>query len=526
VQGDTVEKLIAERGHMPWREVVDLGIQICEALHYAHEHGVIHRDLKPSNLMVTADSRLKLADFGIAKDLDATALTATGRTLGTAAYMSPEQIRGTPAVSHKTDLYALGVVLYQMLVGKPPFEGTTPVVLMHCHLNEPPPRPSAKLAEIPRKLDDLIVALMAKSPTDRPWDSAAVGVKLTELRDKAERGGQVAMVWPTSGAAPANPARAGGPAQAVSSAGASPERTRKKKGKTGSTQSNRSLADGEGSWASINRSTVETGLLGAALLVIGGIIAYIVWPPGEDYLFKHAEALMASESRGDWDRALSEYIVPLDERFKDHPHHEETRKWRDKILLAEAEGRATFLTSGVKTSFAEPKDDAERKFLIANELATDSTKRKDDLTAIRQWRELSEQVNSKVDAERKWSLLALSRIQQLENGIKDRHQYIEKQWQIAQEAFNAGRVEEAEAIRKKLVEQFSQYTDLADLFREATATPASVPKTPSSGPAVSTSSSSTEKPNSSNPPHNIPPDTAAPRPSSPPPSGSPSPKND
>ena len=138
--------------------------------------------------MVTTDGKIKLTDFGIAKDLDATALTATGRTLGTAAYMSPEQIRGAPAVSHRTDLYALGVVLFQMLVGKPPFEGNTPVVLMHSHLNEPPPRPSAKVAEIPRKLDELIVNLMAKSPNDRPWDAAAVGVKLTDLRDKADKG--------------------------------------------------------------------------------------------------------------------------------------------------------------------------------------------------------------------------------------------------------------------------------------------------------------------------------------------------
>jgi serine/threonine-protein kinase len=106
---------------------------------------VVHRDLKPSNLMVTPEGRLKLTDFGIAKDLDATALTATGRTLGTAAYMAPEQIRGAPAVSHKTDLYALGLVLYQLLVGKPPFEGSSPMILMHNHLNEPPPRPSAKV---------------------------------------------------------------------------------------------------------------------------------------------------------------------------------------------------------------------------------------------------------------------------------------------------------------------------------------------------------------------------------------------
>ena len=108
VDGETLEKIIQDRGALPWREVVELGIQICDALHYAHERGVVHRDLKPSNLMVTADGKIKLTDFGIAKDLDATALTATGRTLGTAAYMAPEQIRGTPAVSHKTDLYAPG----------------------------------------------------------------------------------------------------------------------------------------------------------------------------------------------------------------------------------------------------------------------------------------------------------------------------------------------------------------------------------------------------------------------------------
>src|SRR5262249_4035241 len=174
VQGTTLEKLLQEHGAMPWRAVVDLALQVCDALHYAHERGVVHRDLKPSNLMVTDDRRIKLTDFGIAKDLDRTSLTATGRTLGTAAYMAPEQIRSTPAVSHKTDLYALGVVLYQMLVGRAPYEGSSPVVLMHCHLNEPAPRPSAKVQEIPRALDDLVVALMAKTPSDRPWDAAAV----------------------------------------------------------------------------------------------------------------------------------------------------------------------------------------------------------------------------------------------------------------------------------------------------------------------------------------------------------------
>src|SRR3954453_22821790 len=136
IPGRTLEQELNDRGALPWKEVAELGVQLCEALHYAHEHGVVHRDLKPSNLMVTDKGTVKLTDFGIAKDLDKTALTATGRTLGTAAYMAPEQIRGTPEVSHKTDLYALGCVFFQMLTGQAPFSGASHVVLMHCHLNE------------------------------------------------------------------------------------------------------------------------------------------------------------------------------------------------------------------------------------------------------------------------------------------------------------------------------------------------------------------------------------------------------
>ncbi len=286
VQGVTLERVVQDRGPLPWREVVELGIQICDALHYAHERGVVHRDLKPSNLMVTPDGKIKLTDFGIAKDLDATALTATGRTLGTAAYMAPEQIRGTPDVSHKTDLYALGVVFYQMLVGKPPFEGSTAVVLMHCHLNEPPPRPSAKVEEIPKALDELVVKLMAKAPTDRPWDAAAVELTLTELREKADRGAPVAMVWPAAGSSASNPPRAAATSPAGGSTTGAPERRRKKARKSGISSMFRSSAlrsriatesDLGSSW--LNRSVIETALLVLGLILIGGFIGYWVWPP-------------------------------------------------------------------------------------------------------------------------------------------------------------------------------------------------------------------------------------------------------
>jgi predicted Ser/Thr protein kinase len=461
VQGDTLDMKLIERGLLPWREVVELGIQICDALHYAHEHGVVHRDLKPSNLMVTTDGKIKLTDFGIAKDLDATALTATGRTLGTAAYMSPEQIRGTPAVSHKTDLYALGVVLYQMLVGKPPFEGNTPVVLMHSHLNEPPPRPSAKLAEIPRKLDDLIVSLMAKSPSDRPWDAAAVGASLTDLRDKAEKGVAVKMVWPSNGPEAVKAPRAN------DAAGVEPTRKKTRKatssaGVSRASRRDRSEFDTGSSW--LNRSAIETGLLAFALVAIGAFIVYWVWPASAESLYKHAEVLMASTSESDWRTARDEYLNPLDANFKAHPYRQQTQKWRDQILLAEAEGRSRNLASGLDIPLTRPNTNGERKFVIANELATGAHKRGDDLTAIRQWQEFAQQVNPDDKDDRKWHLLALHRTEQLENDINDRRQYIEKQIELANIAERAGRPNEALTIKSKLVEQFSHFTDLAEIF--------------------------------------------------------------
>ena len=295
VQGETVEKVILDRGHLPWREVVELGIQICEALHYAHEHGVVHRDLKPSNLMVTADGKIKLTDFGIAKDLDATALTATGRTLGTAAYMSPEQIRGTPAVSHKTDLYALGVVLYQMLVGKAAVRGNDAGGADALPLERAPSAAQRQAGGDPQEAGRLVVSLMAKSPADRPWDAAAVAAKLTELRDKADAGRRSRWSGRRAALPRPSPRRAGrrGSRQLRRR---SPERTRKKKGKAGSTQSNRSRSDPE-RWFLVAQSRHDrNGTSGLALVAIGGVIAYMVWPPSAEYLFKHAEALMASSA--------------------------------------------------------------------------------------------------------------------------------------------------------------------------------------------------------------------------------------
>src|SRR5690606_16411398 len=138
VKGGSLERLLKKKGPLDWELAADYAIQIAQALEHAHAAGIVHRDLKPANLLVTGEG-LKLTDFGIARDTQSTALTAAGKTLGTMAYMAPEQISGKSPVGPKTDLYALGCVLFEMLTGRTVFQADTQPEMLFKHLDEEPP---------------------------------------------------------------------------------------------------------------------------------------------------------------------------------------------------------------------------------------------------------------------------------------------------------------------------------------------------------------------------------------------------
>ena len=444
VPGRTLDALLEERGALPWREVVDLGIQICEALDYTHERGVFHRDLKPSNLMLTAQDRVKLTDFGIAKDEDATALTATGRTLGTAAYMAPEQIRGTPEISHKTDLYALGVLLYQMIVGECPFQGKSHVVLMHAHLTQDPPRPSDKVAEIPKELDDLIHQLLAKDPTERPWDAAAVGLSLSKLKERAENSEPIPMAWPDQDVAPT---RAG-----------SVVRPRKRKGTAGR-NGGRSLP----AWSG-------TAALASALVALVGVVAYLLWPPGPDYLFRQAGSLMASDDPADWRRAQAEYLDDLDRRFPDHQHRAEVDAWRDKAALQRATDRAASMTKAL----GQIRPGAETRFQETYLDAEDARKAGKPSVSARLWRDLSVTLEGSRE-DRGWLLLARARAEEMGRIAARRRKEAEDLLARAAVAEQARLPEAAAKLRAEVVRNFSADPDLDDLVTRAREGPATGP---------------------------------------------------
>jgi serine/threonine-protein kinase len=167
VAGRTWERMILENGKLDWRASCRVANDVLRALEYAHGRGVVHRDMKPSNVLVRdQDASATVMDFGIAKMTTSTRLTATGQTMGTVRYMSPEQVRGQE-VDFRTDLYSLGATLYESLTGETPFDGNTHFEIMTKHLSEPPKRPSAMGIELPQAVEDALMRSLSKRAEDR-----------------------------------------------------------------------------------------------------------------------------------------------------------------------------------------------------------------------------------------------------------------------------------------------------------------------------------------------------------------------
>jgi serine/threonine-protein kinase len=176
-EGQDLAHVIREHGRLTPGDAVRVAEQVCAALGAAHRAGVVHRDVKPGNVIIRSDGTVKVTDFGIARALGQASLTDTGTVMGTAAYVAPEQARGE-ATTPSSDLYSLGILLFQMLTGSVPFDGDTPVAIAMRHLDEPVPLPSSRVADLPANLDEVVVRATAKSPADRYADADAMAAAL------------------------------------------------------------------------------------------------------------------------------------------------------------------------------------------------------------------------------------------------------------------------------------------------------------------------------------------------------------
>src|SRR5215212_1709746 len=182
LSGGTLRDLIASGRMLSPRTVVEVALQIAEALEAAHARGVVHRDIKPRNILVTDSGHVKVADFGIARAAEATTISDLGEILGSVKYMSPEQAAGE-RVGPASDLYSVGVVLYEMLTGRVPFEVETPADVPVRHAGGPPPHPREVNPMVPEGVDALVMRLLATDPDDRYGSAAQLARDLGRVQE-------------------------------------------------------------------------------------------------------------------------------------------------------------------------------------------------------------------------------------------------------------------------------------------------------------------------------------------------------
>jgi len=435
VEGGSLAKLIKQRGRLSWEETVEFGIQICSALQHAHDNGIIHRDLKPANLLLTKKGELKLADFGIALDLDATALTAAGKTVGTFTYMAPEQICGKPPVSHKSDLYALGCVMFKMLSGQPPFDSDSAAELLHQHLYKAAPRVATLALDCPVWLDTLIAQLLDKNPFNRPRDAAAVARALEEVKQKVAT--NTGLTQHAVSGAPTAFAGVQETAQVS-------KLVAKKK-----------------------RKPVESGpiyerawFLAVCLLLLIGLMTWALWPKSESELFARAVVMMETDDPVKWNDARERYLLPLLERFPNGEYAPKAQEYLDRIDMSEAERRFQVNTRLGK----EPRTEAERLYAEAWRYEQFG----DRILALEKYQALSALLRDNREA-RPWVNLARRQISKIEEtgSETDRVKIVDQKLAEADQLAADGKLIEARKIWHSIITLYERKPELEVQVQQA-----------------------------------------------------------
>ena len=189
LEGRDLRDIMNERGILPVEQVLDVTAQVALGLAYAHEHGIVHRDVKPSNIMLVRDGHVKITDFGIARMASAAVRTQTGMVLGSPKYMSPEQVVGKD-IDQRSDIFSLGVMLYELLTGQAPFDGENVNAIMYQTLNILPAPPNTLNPAVPEMVNFIVAKALAKGIEDRYQNAEDFAVDLRNCRDSSSRSSQ------------------------------------------------------------------------------------------------------------------------------------------------------------------------------------------------------------------------------------------------------------------------------------------------------------------------------------------------
>ncbi|MBT5019119.1 serine/threonine protein kinase [bacterium] len=437
VEKGSLATFLQKQKRLSWEQVVGCGIQIGRAMEYAHSKGIIHRDIKPANLLIDKEGHLKLTDFGIARDLHNSALTATGKTVGTLAYMAPEQITGKIGVSPRTDIYSLGCVLFEALTGQPPFSGENDAELLFKHIQEAPPSVSTLRPDAPVWLCKLIESMLEKDPSERPFDAPFLLMKLNQIPAKVKKQEKLLLKSTKDGAS----------------------RLEKTFGRKQKQLKNSKLVAGINKDPFYEKPLFIVGCLVAVLLAVTFSIQH---RRSEEFLYARAATLMQSSEPSSWARAEGD-LLNLMERFPEGEHQAEIQLWLDQLAMHRAERKIE-----TNARFGrDPQSEAERLYVEAQQFE----KFGDRMTSLDKYEAMA-QVLKNDDENRPFLNLARRQSSKIKKQIgtkSDRAEFVRNQIESATELMQNGHKLEGTRKLQAIVRLYGNHPEFADLTELAQA---------------------------------------------------------
>lgn len=448
IDGETLAALLKREKRLPWKQVVEIGVQICSALKSAHDMGIIHRDLKPSNLLIDDAGVVKLTDFGIAQVFATSKLTATGGIVGTAEYMSPEQADGRRA-TRQSDLYSLGAVLYTIVTGRTPFSGATSVEVIQKHKYGQFDRPSLIVPEIPSWLEVIICRLLEKDPEKRYPDAFVLSRQLQQVVQKVELSMRDTMDSP--------PTRAEVPATTVENDEPQMGGATLMKELIG--QELQQLQGEHPVWELLNKTSVLVVLL--ILLILGGFYWFRDDQLPAEERFRAAQKILTSDESDEWLTA-GEQLASLVAEDPDlweaeaSPYLAQVEMYRLKTALTRR---------GRKLGKQKPKSEPERLLLLAQSYRTQG----DFATAEHMLSSLITLLaeNDQHEDLRKLSLDLLADIREEQLQFSDASAMLDFAMERADRLAKSGELEKAKNIWRSVVALYGEQTLSDPLVRKA-----------------------------------------------------------